>query len=103
MRNFCKYCCDKYKNSFHSINSRTFSNGYYTQNGSNKKFNEFLDNKIGQTLELKFFLNFSFNLFNPFSSSNEENFRNFHLNKDNSVIIDLLKLLFDFNGNISEC
>ncbi len=67
-----------------------------------KTYLQFLNEKISKTLELNNFLQYAFDLYNDFTSENE-NLTSFHTCKENNVIVQFLRTLISFNGVINDC
>ena len=100
IRNFAAYFESK---DLSSINDKTFTNGYLSKNKSdnNESYN-FLKNQtfFEKTLTASTFLQFSLDVYNTFTSD-DEYFKEFHLQKENVVVVRFLYKLMSFKGEIA--
>jgi hypothetical protein len=99
LRNFSIYFENK---DFAQINDKTFSNGYLakTRQENNASYiNLSKEINFEQNLTASTFLQFAFDIFNTFTSD-KDNLRGFHLEKENVIVVRFLYKLMTFKGEI---
>ena len=99
IRNFANYFENKELNQ---INDKTFTNGYLSKNNQeNKNLCETLKKEINfeQALSTSNFIQFTFNVFNTFTSD-KDNYKDFHLEKENVIVVRFLYKFMTYKGEI---